>query len=152
MVAEVSRHAQSQPHACALRRPAAIVEAMEGQKLLTALDVTPDFFTPYPQGVLSLQITKNQNKTEPFLSFKSQRRRSLSYCLRAKRESGAHLSIRIGGNARAAPATVSGEPPSKCATDAVRHWEGQTAVMTREPGNVLGRGVPVCRLQRLALA
>ena len=50
-----------------------------------------------------------------------------------------HLSIRIGGNARAAPATVSGEPLSKCATDAVRHWEGQTAVMTREPRNVLGR-------------
>jgi hypothetical protein len=57
---------------------------MEGHELLTALDVTPDFFTPYPQGVPQPANQPSKNINEPFLSFKSQRRGFLSYCLRAK--------------------------------------------------------------------
>ena len=66
----------------------------------------------------------------------------------AKRESGAPPQ---SGYAGAAPATVSGERLSNRATGAKKHWEGQAAAVTREPGNlprctnVLGRGVPVGR-------
>ena len=43
---------------------------------------------------------------------------------------------RKGGYAGAAPATVSGERLSNRATGAEKHWEGQTAAATREPGNL----------------
>jgi len=65
---------------------------------------------------------------------------------------------RKGGYSGAAPATVSGERLSNRATGAEKHWEGQTAAATREPGNlprrtnILGRGVPVGRLRRTAAA